>query len=200
MKYTTRSALKVLLALAVLVAFANAQAQNGCRYYLSNLSGSQYVFLLTLKAQADTNGQCPLSAVSLELSVGDGTNYHKISTNAAPWQTGMVYIAEAIITPAGPQQLFLNGQSAGTNQALFAPAQGSLFGSLVNNDAKATRGYLVSQISLQLSNGTNNLSKRLSKAISFVEIPGKSKCSRLANNCCTWLGMVGISLYWAVSW
>ncbi len=143
---------------AALVLTVHAAAAQQSRFYLANDSGSNYGFNLVLKSQADTNGICPLSSVNLELAVGDGTNYVHVMPSVPPaWQTGVVYTAEAVITPTGSFQLFTNGQSLGTNQALLQPAQVPLFGSLVSDDAKVTEGYLVSQISLQVSNGLNSV-------------------------------------------
>jgi len=167
MNNMTINALDILLAIVGLVVFSgSAGAQNECRFYLANQSGSNYGFTLALKAQADSHGVYALSAVNLDLSVGDGTNYHHVSLSAPPtWQTGGVYTAQAFVTAAGPQRLVLDIEHLGTNQvlvqgtnqALFQPTAGTLFGSLVDNDSPTGQLYLVSQISLQVSNGTNNM-------------------------------------------
>jgi hypothetical protein len=141
-----------------MVLTVHTAAAQQCRFYLANNSGSNYGFNLVLKSQADSNGICPLSSVNLELAVGDGTNYHHVMLGVPPaWQTGIVYTAQGIIMPTGSFQLFTNGQSLGTNQAFLVPAHAALFGSLASDDPRATAGYLVSQISLQVSNGLNSV-------------------------------------------
>jgi uncharacterized protein (TIGR03437 family) len=95
--------------------------------------------------------------VNINLSVGDGAGFHHISA-AQAWQTGMVYTARAVITGTGPQQLTLNGQALGTAQGVFKPSQGAFFGSDAENSASATEAYIVTQISLQVSNGARSFS------------------------------------------
>ena len=141
-----------------LVAFGpSVRAQNICRFYLANHSGSVQGLTLSLEAQANTSGVCTLSAVNLNLSAGDGTGFHHISASQA-WQTGTVYTATAVITGAGPQRLSLNGQSLGTATGAFLPAQGTFFGSDIADSGAATESYVVTQISLQVSNGSNSFS------------------------------------------
>jgi uncharacterized protein (TIGR03437 family) len=69
-----------------------------------------------------------------------------------------VYTAKAVITGVGPQQLSLNGQSLGTAQGVFKPLQGTFFGSDISDSPAVTEAYVVTQISLQVSNAGNNLS------------------------------------------
>lgn len=140
-----------------LVAFPpNVRAQI-CRFYLANHSDSAQGLTLSLEAQANANGVCALSAVNLNLSVGDGTGFHHVSASQA-WQTGVVYTATASITGAGPQRLSLNGQSLGTATGVFKPLQGTFFGSDIADSGAPTEAYVVTQISLQVSNGSNSFS------------------------------------------
>lgn len=143
----------IIVAATILLRVHAVDAQQ-CRFYLASASGSNSGFNLVLKSQANTNGVWPLSSVNLELAVGSGTAYRHVTTNIS-WQTGTNYTAQAIINPTGLFQLFLNGQASGTNEALLQPAQSALFGSLVSDDFGSTEGYLVSQVSLQISNGLN---------------------------------------------
>jgi uncharacterized protein (TIGR03437 family) len=134
-----------------------ADAQNVCRFYLADHSDSTQGLTLSLEAQANASGSCILSAVNINMSVGDGTGFHHVSVSQ-PWQTGVVYTAKALITAAGPQQLSLNGQSLGTAQGVFKPGQGTFFGSEIADSGTATEAYVVTQISLQVSNGSNSFS------------------------------------------
>ena len=150
-----RSSLSVVACLIALA--ARAGAQNLCRFYLANHSDNAEGLTLSLEAQPDASGVCALNAVNINLSVGDGTGFHHVSV-AQPWQTGVVYTAKAVITAAGPQQLSLNGQALGTAQGVFKPAQGAFFGSDAADSASVTDAYIVTQISLQVSNGARSFS------------------------------------------
>jgi uncharacterized protein (TIGR03437 family) len=141
-----------LMSLAV-----GAHAQTQCHFYLANHTGANSGILLVLESAADANGKCALSGVNLRLNVGDGTAMHHVDGSFA-WQTGVVYTAKAVITAAGPQQLSINGQTAGAVQGAFAPAQATLSASLIADAAGATETYMVTQISLQVTNGSNTLS------------------------------------------
>lgn len=77
---------------------------------------------------------------------------------AQSWQTGVVYTAKAVINAAGPQQLSLNGQSLGSAQGVFMPVQGAFYGSDVADSGAVIEAYVVTQISLQVSNGSNSFS------------------------------------------
>src|SRR5690348_10189854 len=146
----------IIVAATILLTVHAVDAQQ-CRFYLATASGSNSGFNLVLKSQAYTNGVCPLSSVNLELAVGDGSAYHHVMTNLPPWQPGTNYTAQGIIMPTGSFALILNDLPLGTNQILLRPTQTVLFGSLVSDDPKTTEGYLVSQISLQISNGLNSV-------------------------------------------
>jgi uncharacterized protein (TIGR03437 family) len=132
-------------------------AQTQCRFYLANQADGVSGILLVLESAAEASGKCALSGVSLRLNVGDGTTMHHVDGSFA-WQTGVVYTAKAVITAAGPQQLSINGQAAGAVQGAFMPAPGTFSASLIGDAAGATETYMVTQISLQVSNGTNTLS------------------------------------------
>jgi len=93
----------------------------------------------------------------LGLTVGDGKSLHTVQTPFS-WQTGVLYTASATITSAGPQQLAINGQSAGSVASAFTPSSETLYGSNVNDSGTAVENYVTTQISLQVSNGTNTLS------------------------------------------
>jgi uncharacterized protein (TIGR03437 family) len=146
--------MRLLTILILASGFIAAQPQ--CQFYLANQTSSSQGLALHLDAQADSKGMCALNSVNITLTVGDGTGYHHISVNPA-WQTG-VYTAKAIITAGGPQQLLLNGQSLGNVQAVFKPSPGAFSGSSVADSATANPAYMISEISLQVSNGSNNLS------------------------------------------
>jgi len=93
----------------------------------------------------------------LGLKVGDGRSLHTVQAPFS-WQTGVVYTATAVITSAGPQQLAINGQSAGSVVGAFTPASETLYGSKVNDSGTANENYVSTQVSLQVSNGSNSLS------------------------------------------
>ena len=141
-----------MLALAM-----GAYAQNQCNFYLANQSDSGSGLVLALQASADSSDKCALSSVNLRLAVGDGTALHHVDASFA-WQTAVVYTVKAVITAAGPQQLSINGQMVGSAQGAFQPARGTLSASLVSDSAAAAESYLVTQISLQISSGSNSLS------------------------------------------
>lgn len=145
------------LMIGSLVAAAPAVGQNLCRFFLANHADSVQGLTLSLEAQANASGVCSLSALSLNLSVGDGTGFHHVNA-ALPWQTGVVYTAKAVLTAAGPQQLSLNGQSLGSVTGVFQPLEGRFFGSDIADLGTATEAYVVTQISLQASNGSNSFS------------------------------------------
>jgi uncharacterized protein (TIGR03437 family) len=147
MKYT----IATLLLLA-----AGAQAQDQCRFNLANHSDSTSGFLLLLQANADSKGNCALASLGLRLSVGDGTALHHVDATFS-WQPRVVYTATAVITAAGPHQLSINGQNIGAAQGAFKPASGTLAGSQVADSGTPTEAYIVTQISLQVSNGANTL-------------------------------------------
>jgi uncharacterized protein (TIGR03437 family) len=147
----------LLIVVCVIALAPVAAAQNLCRFYLANHSDSAQGLTLSLEAQANASGVCALSAVNLNLSVGDGTGFHHVSASQS-WQTGVVYTAKAVITGVGPQQLSLNGQSLGTAQGVFKPLQGTFFGSDIADSPAVTEAYVITQISLQASNGPNSFS------------------------------------------
>jgi uncharacterized protein (TIGR03437 family) len=148
LKYTIMSLWLILSA---------AHAQNQCHFYLANQSDSCSGFLLALEGSVDSTGKCALGSVNLRLNVGDGSALHHVDA-AFAWQTGVVYTAKAVITTAGPQQLSINGQPAGSVQGAFKPAQGTLAASQIADSGTATEAYLATQISLQVANGSNTLS------------------------------------------
>jgi hypothetical protein len=150
-----RTSLPVVACLIALA--AKAGAQNLCHFYLANHSDAVQGLTVSLEAQPNASGVCLLSAVNINLSVGDGTGFHHVSV-AQAWQTGVVYTAKAVITAAGPQQLSLNGQALGTAQGVFKPAQGAFFGSDAADSASVTDAYIVTQISLEVSNGARSFS------------------------------------------
>ncbi|HUA58864.1 MAG TPA: IPT/TIG domain-containing protein [Verrucomicrobiae bacterium] len=137
---------------------ALAHGQNQCVLELASQSDEVHSgFILFLSAAADSSGNCQLGSVTLGLSVGNGKSLHTVQAPFS-WQTGVVYTATAVITGAGPQQLSINGQSAGSVAGAFVPAQGTLYASNVNDSGTATEAYIVTQISLQVSNGSNTVS------------------------------------------
>ena len=141
---------RFVLSAAVFATCARGQTQ--CRFYLANHAEANSGILLVLESAADANGECALSSMNLRLNVGDGTSMHHVDASFA-WQTGVVYTATAVITAAGPQQLSINGQNAGSLEASFQPAQATFSASLIGDAADAMETYLVTQISLQVSSG-----------------------------------------------
>jgi len=87
-----RTSLSVVACLTALA--AGAGAQNLCRFYVANHSDAVQGLTLSLEAQPNAAGVCALSAVNINLSVGDGTGFHHVSV-AQPWQTGVLYTAKA---------------------------------------------------------------------------------------------------------
>jgi len=145
-------------AIAFLLLFAvGARAQNQCRFYLANHADSTSGVMLFLEAPADASGKCALSAVNLRLNVGDGTALHHIDAPFS-WQTRFVYTVKAVIAAAGPQQLSINGQSVGAIQNGFKPAQAAFAASQINDATGVMETYMVSQLSLQVTNGSNTVS------------------------------------------
>jgi uncharacterized protein (TIGR03437 family) len=144
--------------MCLLLSALGAQAQNLCLLHLANQSDSATNgFILSLQSTPDSSGNCQLSAVTLGLDVGNGTNLHNLRVSFA-WQTGVVYTAKAVIMAAGPQQLSLNGQSVGTLPTAFEPAQQTLLASLGADSGSVTDDYVVTQLSLAVSNGSTNFS------------------------------------------
>ncbi len=146
----------IIVVAGLLAAVAEGHAQNVCHFYLANQSDATSGVLLSLEASADSSGKCVLGSLVLRLNVGDGTAFHHVDASF-PWQIGMVYTAQAVLTGAGPQQLSINSQAAGTVQGGFKPAQATFGGSMIT-DSGSAETYLVSQISLQVVNGSNTLS------------------------------------------
>lgn len=140
-----------------LIALEPVTAQSLCRFYLANHSDSLQGLTVSLEAQPDSSSVCSLSSVKINLSVGDGAGFHHVSA-ASAWQTGVVYTVKAVITGAGPQQLSLNGQPLGAAQGVFEPLQGTFFGSDVADEGSPIEAYVVTQISLQASNGSSGFS------------------------------------------
>jgi len=150
-----RQLLATLTSLLALAAGAGAQTQ--CHFALANHTDGNSGILLTLESAADASGKCALSGVNLRLNVGDGAAFHHLDVPFS-WQNGFVYTAMAVITAAGPQQLTLNGQPAGTLQGGFKPAQAVFAASQRTEATGVTESYLATQISLKVTNGSNTLS------------------------------------------
>ena len=137
---------------------AGACAQNLCRIHLAAQSdGATNGFILSLEGTPGSNGNCQLSSVTLGLAVGNGNSLHSLRAPFT-WQTGIVYTAKAVITAAGPQQLSLDGQSMGSLPGVFQPASEILFGSRDEDSGSVTDEYVVTQISIQVSNGSSHYS------------------------------------------
>lgn len=135
-----------------------AHAQTQCHFYLANHTDGNSGVLLALESSADANGKCALNGVNLRLNVGDGTAMRHVDAPFA-WQNGLVYTVKAVLVAAGPQQLFINGQSVGSIQSGFKPAQATFAASQVNDPpGPSAETYMVSQISLQVTNGSNTIS------------------------------------------
>ncbi len=152
-----KSGLPLKISGLLLLAAAGGYSQNQCRLDLANQSGNATSgFTLSLVAAADPNGNCQLGSVQVGLNVGDGKSSHTVQAPFS-WQTGVVYTVTAVLSSAGPQQLSIDGQSAGSVVGGFTPAPGTFYASNVNDTGTATEAYIVTQISLQVSNGSNSL-------------------------------------------
>jgi uncharacterized protein (TIGR03437 family) len=149
LRYSMRTAPLLLAALV-------SHAQDECRVYLANQTDGNNGFVLALEAAGDSGHKCALSSVSLRLAVGDGTTMHHFDA-AFPWQTGTVYTAKAVITAAGPQPLSINGQTMGSAQSAFLPSTSTLSASMVADTGTPVEQYIVTQISLTVTNGANTL-------------------------------------------
>ena len=95
--------------------------------------------------------------MSLDLAVGNGTSFSYAGITPQ-WQAGQTYTANVVLTAAGPQQLFLNGQLVGTATGSFTPMPGALYGSEVPSWAAGQEDYLVEQTGLQVTNGSQAIS------------------------------------------
>lgn len=137
---------------------AAAHAQNVCRFELGDQSdGATSGFVFSLVAAADSSGNCQLSSVMLELSVGNGAALHNLDAPFS-WQAGVTYTATATIGTTGSLQISLNGQSLGTAQYVFQPMQGTLYGSDGGNPGTGIPAYIITQISLEVANGATTIS------------------------------------------
>jgi uncharacterized protein (TIGR03437 family) len=135
-----------------------AHAQNVCSFGLADQSdGATSGFIFSLLASADSNGNCQLSSVMLRLAVGDGKTLHNLDTPFS-FQTGVVYTATATVSTTGSLQTSLNGQPLGSAQHNFQPSAGTLFASDGGNSGTGTPTYVITQISLQVSNGSTTVS------------------------------------------
>ena len=153
----TRPDLKFPGLLLLLVAAAHAQTV--CRFELADQSdGASSGFIFSLLASADSNGNCQPASVMLRLDVGDGTTLHTLEAPFS-FQTGVVYTATATVSTTGALQISLNGQSLGTAQHNFQPGpQGTLYASDGGNTGTGTPAYVITQISLQIANGSTTIS------------------------------------------
>lgn len=139
----------------VMAGVGHAQNQQ-CRFYLANHADGVSGFIVSVDATPDSRGKCSLGSTVLRLTVGYGTALRHLEASLA-WQTGVVYTAKAVITGAGPQQLFLNGQALGSLQQVFLPASVTLAGSMVADLGPVSEDYIVDPISLQVSSGPNTV-------------------------------------------
>ena len=136
--------------------FAIAATAQDCRFYLANHSGGGASgFAVSVDATAHS-GICSLASATLGFAVGDGTTLHTIGIPFA-WQTGVNYIVTAVLTASGPQQLSFNGRFLGSLPSAFTPAQAPFFASQLSDAAGAAEDYLLTQISIRISNGPNEL-------------------------------------------
>lgn len=135
-----------------------AHAQNVCIFELADQSdGATSGFILSLLASADSEGNCQLSSVMLQLAVGDGKALQNLDTPFS-FQTGVAYTATATIATTGAVQISINGQSLGSAQHNFQPMQGALYGSDGGDSGTGTPAYVITQISLQVANGSTTVS------------------------------------------
>jgi hypothetical protein len=117
-----QSGLPIKILGLLLLAATGAHGQGQCVLELASQSdGATSGFTLSLSAAADSSGNCQLSSLMLGLKVGDGRSLHTVQAPFS-WQTGVVYTATAVLTSAGPQQLAINGQSAGSVVGAFTQA------------------------------------------------------------------------------
>lgn len=153
----TRSLSLAVLVLLPAVLPAHAQT-NQCRFYLMDQYdlGPNLGVSIDLETPSDAGPTCQLTSVSLALSIGDGKSSNFV-VSKPDWLLGHEYTVKAVLTTAGPQQLFLDGQLLGTSQASFQPLQRTLFGSEIPNWANGTAAYQVTQSALTIENGKNKL-------------------------------------------
>jgi uncharacterized protein (TIGR03437 family) len=152
----TRPDLKFPGLLLLLVGAAHAQTV--CRFELADQSdGASSGFIFSLLGSADSNGNCQISSVMLRLDAGDGTTLHTLQAPFS-FQTGVVYTATATVSTAGALEISVNGQSLGTAQHNFQPGSGPLFASDGGDPGMGNPAYVVTQISLQLTNGSTTIS------------------------------------------
>jgi len=141
-----------------------AHAQDQCRLYLANQTDGNSGLTLTLESPADSNGNCSPNSLSVHLAVGEGAGLQDAVDAALPWQSwqngAVVFTATAVITKAGPQELLINGQPAlpAAGQFNFQPAKETFFGSLLANSGTPKEQYIVTPISLSVTNGSNSRS------------------------------------------
>jgi uncharacterized protein (TIGR03437 family) len=153
-------AMKWIRALTVAsLACCAADAQNYCRFYLMD----HYDFANNVGTAIDLEssnygpGDCTLGSVSLILAVGNGTNFVYASVSPA-WSVGHTYTAKAVLTAAGPQQLYLDGQLVATAAGAFQPMPGALLASEVPSWANGQAAYSIEQTGLQVANANQGVS------------------------------------------
>jgi len=136
-----------------------ALGQNTCRIYLLDHYDYNNNVGVALDLESSNSGPdaCTLGSVSMILAVGNGANFNYASVTPQ-WQAGQTYTANVVLTAAGPQQLFLNGQLAGTATGTFTPMPGALYGSEVPSWAAGQEDYLVEQTGLEVTNGSQAIS------------------------------------------
>ena len=145
--------------LVLVLCWSAANAQNYCRFSLADHSDYSNNVGVGIDLQSSNSGPtaCTLGSVSLVLSVGNGTSFAYAGASPA-WVEGHTYTAKAVVTAAGPQQLFLDGQLVGTANGAFRPMPGAIYGSEVPNWANGQANYFVVQTGLQVTNGNQNVS------------------------------------------
>jgi uncharacterized protein (TIGR03437 family) len=145
--------------LVLILSWSAANAQNYCRFSLADHSDYSNNVGVGIDLQSSNSGPtaCTLGSVSLVLAVGNGTSFAYAGASPA-WVEGHTYTAKAVLTAAGPQQLYLDGQLVGTANGAFQPMPGAIYGSEVPSWANGQANYFVIQTGLQVSNGNQNVS------------------------------------------
>lgn len=135
-----------------------ANAQNICRTYLFDHYDYANNVGIALDLESSNSGPnaCTLGSVSLILGVGNGVNFNYARVSPA-WVEGHSYTAKAVVTAAGPQLLYLDGQLVASASGAFQPMPGAAYGSELPSWANGQATYYVNQTGLQVANGNQNV-------------------------------------------
>ena len=128
-----------------------------CRFYFADQYDFNANLGYALDVEATSNGTTPCSLANLKLVLGvaNGKQFNWIVTGPS-WQTGHVYELRAIITGA-QSQMYLDGQLVGSSTGGFQPFDRNVAAAEIPGWASAPAAYVITQTSLQISDGISNL-------------------------------------------